>query len=252
MAASAVSLWEELVSEEIWPEAAREYADRVSALLVGLVPVDRRERLRSEIAEHVTSAAEELTGTGLEPCEAMRRALREFGDAESVAESFYESWSGRCSRRVLGLDAFALAAFAGPLVLASGFLQVRAWAPGVEASDIAVPSVLFYGLAPSVLTTPELGWATSLALVLVLMGPWVGGWLVGRRHAFRAGRRAAGVLAFLCVVAGLSAAGMWPLSEGVLLGLVVLVYWLPVGVWFSSWVSLVARSNRTGGLGVGG
>lgn len=89
------------------PAAAQvTYLSLLDAALVG--PRRARRSLLREAADHLEDATDALVEAGLEPDDAARRAVRDFGDVDEVAPAFQETLAVASSRRTAALLLVAL------------------------------------------------------------------------------------------------------------------------------------------------
>jgi hypothetical protein len=163
-----------------------DYLDHVSAQLLAL-PQERRAELRREIGQHLRATADAHQELGSAPKDAVRAAVRQFGDARTVGRNFARQWRRDPANASFG-DNYkrALAAFGGLALV-----------------NIAVMTFLNQNRVP----TPDIPswlWQTFLVGWCILGTPVVGGWRLQNGPPSRE-RTSSGALALVCALATICA-----------------------------------------------
>jgi hypothetical protein len=163
-------------------------------------PAGPREDILAELRDGILEAAEAHTRKGFGHGEAVQLALRQFGDARTVAESFWAEMAAARARRVV------LALFAtGPIVAAL-------WASAARTRGPVAESGLFDGgqahLAAALLVVAAIGCGTWTILATggIRRGPQIA------PHMLLLGAAATGGIAVVADLAVLSMLGL-PLAS---------------------------------------
>jgi hypothetical protein len=215
-----------------------DYLDHVAARLLAL-PRARRVELRTELGQHLRALAAAHEELGASPDDAAHAAVRKFGDPARIARAFLQTWQ-RTPGHVTARHFYkhALAAFAGLML----FNLVSA------TYLINLPPEQQRQMLP-------LFWPAFMIAWVIIGGPLLAGWHLGRRAPERKAARAiAGALATLCV--GLEGVALllspmaefgpiWQLLRNNCIGLgVYSLVWIPLGSVSASVSSAVHRRHR--------
>ncbi len=204
--------------------SVEDYLDYLCAPLLGIVPYAQRRRLRLEAADHLYALTEDYAAEGFAPPEAVRLALREYGDPWAVGQSFADAWAGASAagRLVRFADAATLRAF--------GWFGV-----------FSVATLLLLEIS---LLQPGASWCQPYVACLAVIAPVIAGILTGLGLHGRTGLgicRAVGTLAVASGVVGLL---LLPREEGFQFAAFQLFVWLPLGALSAAVVAGLARQCR--------
>ena len=190
-------------------DAIEDYLDYLCAPLLGIASYAQRRRLRLEAADHLYALTEDFQAEGFAPADAVRLALREYGEPWAVGQNFADTCleSGAALRRWGRFtDAATLRAFGwfGVFTVLSLLL--------LEASllDPASAGLMVWVQCLAVLSPLAAGFLTGLSLARTTLGIC----------------RALGVLSLASAAIGLL---LRPHTEGLLFAAFQLVFWLPAG-----------------------
>jgi len=206
-----------------------DYLDHVSAQLLAL-PQARRTELRREIGQHLRASAAAHEELGSAPDEAVRAAVRQFGDARTVGRNLARQWQRDPANASFRHDyKRALAAFGG-----------------LALFDVVAMTYLNQNRVPN-LDLPSWLWQTFLVGWCLLGTPVVAGWRLQNRAPGleRFGSRALALVcaqATICAVSGSAGMLLFPLAvldssslsdsacKNCLVMAVFGVAWMPLGL----------------------
>jgi hypothetical protein len=192
-----------------------DYLDHLYAPLVGRVPYDVRQQIRSELRTHLEALVAAGQEIGASPDQAIREALAQFGDPRRVAREWIRSWrrsappGGAESARPATLVALGTFGVATSLALAL-FATLMASAPVAPWAGLWVPFLvcvvpLLAGLTTGILSPARHALGTFYALALLTTVTTLGtSWLA-------------------------ALAADTPLSELIAVGMMQGLFWIPIG-----------------------
>lgn len=226
-----------------------EYADRIQAPLIGIVPFERRQRFASEVTGHLEALAEDYRMEGLPFEEAAMRAIREHGNPGKLSNDFvaayYEQGArGPIERKLGRANCTAFGIFLTIQGLYLLFLQVRIFEPNGAYYRLPLSPGQVRQLWPAPLPYPEASPWFAILLGYPLIAPFLAGWWIGRQIPARAGSAVYHALLPLIVCSFVVGVFLLPVTEGILFALVQLVLWLPAGSLTAHLASLSARAAR--------
>lgn len=241
-------------SEAAAPEAAEvleDYVDRLRAPLVGIVPLERRQRFLSEVAAHLEALTEDFQSEGLAATDAAKRAVGEHGNPGKLAEDFLTTWYERGARGPLEkrfgrANCTAFGAFVVVQALYLLVLQVRIFEPNGVYYRLPLSPGQIRQIWPSPLPYPE---NSPWFLVLIgypILAPFIAGIWVGRRVPAKAGNAVYHALVPLILCSFTVGVCLLPVTEGILFALFQLVFWLPMGTLAAHISSVLSRAVRVG------
>ncbi len=227
-----------------------DYLDHLYAPLVGIVPLERRQRLRMEAQDDIEGRMESFLCDGIEPMEAATKALEVYGDTDKLSEHFIEEWvryqpKGWLERQ-MGLPlSYAAFFFIQAYLWALLLMQYRMMTPASEGLKITIPLTEFRAhYWPEPLPLPETSASWGLLWLYALVAPFIAGWLTGSRAMVQAWKCTLSVQSWLVLLTFVAGAAMLPVTEGIFLALIQLVWWVPMGTLTAHVAGVLARRRR--------
>lgn len=226
-----------------------DYIDRLRAPMVGVVPLERRQRFLGEVAGHLEALVEDFRQEGEDAEEAVRRAIREHGEPGQLAEDFVAAWfqkgaRGAIERRMGRANCTAFAAFVVAQAIYLFVLQVRVFEPNGAYYRFPFSPGQIRQVWPAPLPYPEASPWFAFLIGYPILAPLLAGWWTGRRVPVRAGMAVYQALAPLILISFAVGACLLPVTEGVLFALIQFFVWLPGGALAAHVSSVLARSGR--------
>jgi hypothetical protein len=222
-------------TEEIPPEEMiADYLDHLCAPLVGVVPYAERNRLREEAEYHLDRLMNTFLLEGAPPVEAARRAVVKYGGSHEVGQQFLEAWfthqpQGPFARRFGLANLRALTFFGGATLLSTVLVQIRVYLPNPEPMTFGLSVAQIRHVLPEPLPLPDASPLSVLLAMTTLFAPFIAGTLTGMAVPVSPIRAVYQVQTLLTLYTFVLGVMMLPTREGVLLGLIQLFFWLPVG-----------------------
>lgn len=235
--------------DEAGAELLDDYLDRLRAPLVGIVPLERRQRFLGEVAGHLEALVEDYCLDGETAEEAARRAMREHGEPGTLAEEFVAAWfqkgaRGPIERRFGRANCTAFGAFVVAQAAYLLVLQIRVFEPNGAYYRLPFSPGQIRQIWPAPLPYPEASFWFAFLIGYPIVAPFLAGWWTGRRVPVRAATAVYHALAPLILCSFAVGACLLPVTEGVLFALIQLFVWLPTGTLIAHVTSVLARSGR--------
>ncbi|MDX1933654.1 MAG: hypothetical protein SFU56_13740, partial [Capsulimonadales bacterium] len=215
-------------------EVIADYLDHLCAPLVGVVPFDERNRLREEAAYHIDRLMNTYLLEGLAPDAAAQEAVRRYGGSQEVGYQFLEAWfthqpQGPVARRLGLANLRALTYFGTATLLVTLLVQLRVYLPNPDPLTFGLSLAQVRQVLPEPLPLPDASPLSILLAGTTLCAPFVAGTLTGMAVPVAPGRAVYQVQTVLTLYTFVLGVQMLPTREGILLGLIQLFFWLPVG-----------------------
>jgi hypothetical protein len=210
------------------------YLEALSASLIGIIPLRERIRLREEAEFHLERLTNAYVLEGMVPTQAAKLAIDKYGSASEVAQQFLDAWyahhpQGRLVRRVgLGIVT-ALTWFGAATLLVTLLIQYRAYHPEMGPLEPGGTLMALRRILPAPWPSVEINPLFLALWGVAILVPFVAGWMTGSTVLVRSARavwQAQTALTLYTFTLGMQ---LLPTSEGLLLALFQLFYWLPVG-----------------------
>lgn len=232
-------------------EVLEDYIDRLRAPLVGIVPLERRQRFVSEVAGHLEALTEDFLAEGLAPSAAAKRAVDEHGNPGKLAEDFLTTWFERDARGPLEkrfgrANCTAFGAFVVVQAVYLFLLQIRIFEPNGVYYRLPLSPGQIRQIWPSPLPYPENSPWFLVLLGYPILAPFLAGIWVGRRVPVRAAKSVYHALVPLILCSFTVGVCLLPVTEGILFALFQLLFWLPIGALCAHISSVLARAVRVG------
>ncbi len=232
------------------PEALIEdYLDHLCAPLIGIVPYERRIRLRDEARFNIQGRMEMYVRDGVEPAEAAAQAVEKYGHTDELSEQFLEEWmhylpKGSIARR-LGLPmSYAAFAFFESTFIGMLILQVRMYAADPRPYTFGLPNSTFRQIFPEPLPLPEASPSWVLLWSYAFLAPLIAGWFTGTKALTGAARAACMIMMPLVIGSFMLGTLMLPTTEGLWFAFVQILWWVPAGALTAHVASVLARRRR--------
>lgn len=238
---------EELQLAEGW---VQDYLDRLSAPLLGFVPIKDRLRFVEEIRQNLENRRDDFERAGMSPAQAVKAALDKVGSPQRAGESFVYEYQRHKSTGVLARYAgkpvwWAFVLFGQAGILALGLLFARMYLVQPEPNTFGMTVSEIRRIIPETLPLPDKHITWHLLWVYAFIAPVAAGVLLGFIAPFsnvRPALAAAGAASLLSFALCSYIPSVW---EGTVLAYFQLVWWMPVGA-LSAFVgsSLAIRHRR--------
>jgi hypothetical protein len=221
--------------DEMRPEdTIEDYLDHLCAPLVGLVPYMERSRLRSEAGYHLERLMAGYVIEGIPPQEAVRLAIEKYGSSQDVGQQFLESWfehqpQGVLARKIGLGNVRALIYFGAATALATALVQFKIYWPNPEPITFGLTLADIRRIVPEPLPLPDANPVSLLLLIVAIVAPIIAGACTGTTVPIRPARSVYLVQTVLILYTFVHGMQMLPMRDGLLLGLFMLCFWLPVG-----------------------
>ena len=188
---------------------------------------------------------------GLAPAEAARQAILKYGASNEVGQQFLEAWfthqpQGRFARRFGLANLRALTFFGTATFLTTVLVQLRVYLPNPEPMTFGLSVAQMRHVLPEPLPLPDGSPLSVLLAVTTLLAPFIAGTLTGTAVPVRPFRAVYQVMTVLALYTFVLGAMMLPTREGLILALLQLFYWLPVGGLCASVASTLTWQKRCG------
>ena len=169
-----------------------DYLDHVCAPLIGVVPYEQRQELRTELRGHLEALAVSYQELGRPPAHAVRDAVRQFGDPQRLVAQWKREWlrsASRTSERswlrgsmwrplIAALFCFGTAAFLAFIQLLrldqieiSYGMDVSLPTWEFECLTLGLLPPLFAGLLTGLIAPARAALGTFLAVALLVLPP---------------------------------------------------------------------------------
>lgn len=210
------------------------YLEALSASLIGIIPQRERVRLREEAEFHLERLTNAYMLEGMVPIQAANLAIDKYGSASEVAHQFLDVWyahhpQGRLARS-LGLGIVtALIWFGAATLLVTLLIQYRVYHPDMRPLEPGGSLTAMPHLLPAPWPSVEINPLFLVLWGVAILAPFVAGWMTGCTVLVRSARAVWQVQTALTLYAFTLGMQLLPTSEGLLLALFQLFYWLPVG-----------------------
>lgn len=244
--------------EEMRPEdLIEDYLDHLCAPLVGVVPYPERNRLRSEAGYHLDRLLSGYIVEGMAPEAAARRAVEKYGSSQEVGQEFLETWfehqpRGWVAQRIGLANVRAVTYFGTATLLATSLVQSRVYWPDPEPITFGLTLADVRRIVPEPLPLPD-GHPLTVALIMIsIFAPILAGALTGATVPVRPARAVYQVQTVLTLYTFVQGFQMLPLRDGLLLGLFMLFFWLPVGCLAAQLTAIWTWRRRCGFVLEGG
>ena len=231
-------------------EVLADYVDYLCAPLAGVVPFRERQGLRDDALYMIERYYSDNLNCGIDNQQAMRQAIRRYGQSHKVATQLVEVWfryqpQGNLTQRFGLANVVALTAFGQATFWTILIVLVRVYFPDPHPYHFAgLSPEQIRRLLPEPLPLPETGPTFILFLLVLVAAPFLAGVVVGLRvpvHPARAVCLAHLPLVLLTLFVGLQTL---PMIEGLSLSVVQIFYWLPVGSVTAHITALLIRQSR--------
>lgn len=226
---STCTAFEELVTH---PHVS-DYLAQLEHALAAYVPETEALRLIEESEDHLISLIQTLEEQGEGP-ESVHLAILEMGSPQSVADYFIEAWYLRPSRlgpleRRLGPGLTrTLIWFGAAEFLLWTLLQARIFLPAYGSVQLPWSPATVRRYFPEPLPFPDFSLRFLLIIVLPIVLPPLLGYAVGRQVPVRPHIEVAKVVIGLAVFSYAIGLLLLPVTDGVILAILQLAYWLPM------------------------
>lgn len=221
--------------DEMRPEdSIEDYLDHLCAPLVGVVPYLERNRLRSEAGYHLDRLMAGYVIEGIPPQEAARLSIEKYGSSQDVGQQFLESWfehqpQGWLARKIGLGNARALIYFGSATALTTALVQFKVYWPNPEPITFGLTLADVRRIVPEPLPLPDANPVSLFLLIIAVIAPIIAGVLTGATVPVRPARSVYLVQTVLTLYTFVHGIQMLPIRDGLLLGLFMLCFWLPVG-----------------------
>ncbi len=210
------------------------YLDALCAPLIGVIPLRERVRLREETEFHLDRLLNAFMLEGMSPPQAAQHTIDKYGPASEVARHFLDTWyayypSGRLSRRIgLGIVT-AMIWFGMATLLVTVLAQYRVYWPDMRPMELVGIVTLLRHVLPAALSSIEVNPLFFVLWSMMLIAPILAGWVTGSLVLVRSVRAVWQVQTVLTLYTFTLGVHLLPTTEGLVLALFQLFYWLPMG-----------------------
>jgi hypothetical protein len=226
-----------------------DYLDYLCAPLVGVVPFEQRTRLREETLFHLEELVEAYQRDGHAPMEAARHAVYQYGESHEVGQLFLETWfahqpQGKMAR-ILGLaNLRTLIPFGIATLFATALVQMRVFMPNPEPMTFGLSMAQIRQVLPEPLPLPDASPLSVLLALTMLIAPWIAGFYTGAMVPVRPARAVYSIMTLLIIYTFVLGVLLLPTHEGLIVGIIQVFYWLPIGCLSAQTAAIVTWRRR--------
>lgn len=224
-------------------DMVEDYLDHQMAPLIGLIPLEERRRIRRDLADYLANDVNELAEEGRSRLDCVRSVIAEYGDTRAAADEILDHWlhqkdgNGRLSRR-FGVPKIYAAIYFGVATSVVGILaQIHISAVNSQSNPLPVG----FGLSPAQLRTfipsslplPESSPTFGTLIAALFALPITAGVLTGWTAIVHPARACYHVMLIMIMFSFASGVLMLPACYGLMIAVLQMLYWLPVGCLFA-------------------